>query len=89
MPLSPAFRKDIGDIKSTVIQDRNYAAAATLIENLLTQNSQTPKYTVKEADVLRHALAHLKDMAAEPDAGYPETVQRLRDRILDRDPDTT
>lgn len=89
MPLSPAFRKDIGDVKKIVLTDRNYPAAVTLIETLLAQHNQNPKYTEKEVGLLQHALAHLKDLAAFPETAYPEVLERIRDRILDRDPDTT
>lgn len=89
MPLSPAFRKDIGDIKTKVLDERDYSAAVTLIESLLAAYNQNPtRYTLKEVDTLRHALAHLKAMVTD-DVVYPETLTRLRDRILDRDPETT
>ena len=67
MPLSPALRKDIGNIRKTVLQDRNFSAAKTLIETLLADQKQTQTYTDEEIDLLNHALVHLESVLTEPD----------------------
>lgn len=67
MPLSPALRKDIGNIRKTVLQDRNFSTAKTLIETLLADQKQTQTYTDEEIDLLNHALVHLDSIITQAD----------------------
>ena len=82
MPLSPAFRKDLGNLKKTVLQDRNFSQAKAIIEMLLTDQQQNQTYVQEEIDLLRHALLHLEAIITEPD----QTVQFGKlGRILNED----
>lgn len=84
MPLTSAFRKDLGDLKSIAITNRDYVGAKTFIENLLL----TPeRYAEQEVILLRHALVHLESILTE--TGESEQIQINKvGRILNNDANT-
>ena len=87
MPLTPAFRKDIGDIKTKVIQQRDFAGAITLIQNLLSQQQQNQTYTDEEISLLRHALVHLESIFVAGTQTIDSVQENKISRVLVQDAD--